>query len=52
MVKMDEHIKKMEDIKRQADNSKGQKRLQLMKCYHKLNKELLQCQMYLNNEMK
>ena len=47
MVRIDEHIKKMEEIKKQADNSEGRKKLQLMKCYHKLQKQLLECQMYM-----
>lgn len=47
MVKIEEHIKKMKDIKSQADNSKGKKKLQLMKCYHRMEKQLLECNMYL-----
>ena len=47
MVKIEEHLLKMENIKRQADNSMGKKKLQLMKCYHRLQKELLECNMYL-----
>lgn len=52
MVKLDEHVAKMNNIKIQADKSKGQQKLQLLKCYHKMQKQLLQCQLYLNNEMK
>lgn len=40
MVKIDEHIKKMNNIKAQADKSKGKQRLQLLKCYHRMQKEL------------
>lgn len=47
MIKIEEHILKMENIKKQADNSKGNKKLQLMKCYHRLQKQLLECNMYL-----
>lgn len=47
MVKKEEHIQKMEDIKRQADNSYGRKKLELMKCYHRLQKQLLQCNLYI-----
>lgn len=50
MVKLDEHIKKMNNIKAQVDKSKGKQKLQLMKCLHRMQKELLQCQ--LNLEMK
>ena len=47
MVKIDEHIQKMEEIKRQADNSYGRKKLELMKCYHRLQKQLEVCNRYL-----
>lgn len=47
MVKIEEHKQKMEDIKRQADNSYGKKKLQLMKCYHRMLKELQVCERYL-----
>lgn len=53
MVNIEEHIKKMEDIKKQAESSKGNKRLQLMKCYHILLKQLNECKIYLNrNEVE
>lgn len=48
MVKVEEHINKMKNIKIQADNSKGQQRLQLMKCYHKLSKQL--AEYYINTD--
>jgi hypothetical protein len=47
MVKTEEHILKMENIKKQADNSKGKQKLQLIKCYHRMQKQLLECNMYL-----
>ncbi len=47
MVKIDEHIKKMNNIKAQADKSKGKQRLQLLKCYHRMQKELNLCNIYL-----
>ena len=48
MVKIQEHKNKMEDIKRQVNKSKGRQRLQLLKCYHRMQKELLQCQIFMN----
>lgn len=47
MVKIEEHKQKMIDILLQANNSKGKKKQQLMKCYHRLQKELLQCNLYI-----
>lgn len=47
MIKIEEHKSKMDLIKKQADNSKGQQRLQLLKCYHRMLKELKQCQLYM-----
>jgi hypothetical protein len=52
MVKIEEHIKKMNDIKKQADNSKGNKKLQLLKCYHRLQKQLLEYKMYQKGVIK
>lgn len=46
MVKIEEHINKIEEIKKQADNSNGKQKMQLMKCYHKLCKQLLQYYIY------
>jgi hypothetical protein len=51
MSGLEEHILKMENIKKQADNSKGIQRLQLMKCYHRMQKELLECNMYLEKKV-
>jgi hypothetical protein len=48
MVKIEEHKNKMQEIKKQANRSKGRQRLQLLKCYHRMQKELLQCQMFIN----
>lgn len=52
MVNIDEHIKKINEIKKHINNSKGNQKRQYIKCLHKLQKELLQCQIYLSNEMK
>lgn len=52
MVKLEEHIKKMEEAKKQAQNSKGIKRKQLTKHYHRLLKEYKQCLLYLEKERK
>lgn len=37
----------MEQIKQQADHCSGRKKLELLKCYHRLNKQLLECQGYM-----
>ena len=47
MVKIEEHKRKMQEIKKQADNSRGNKRMQLLKCYHKMQKQLLQCELFI-----
>jgi len=47
MVKIQEHIDRMNEIKRQADNAIGKRKLQLMKCYHRMQKQLSECKMYL-----
>ena len=52
MVNTKEHIEKMNNIKKQADNSKGNKKLQLLKCYHRLQKQLLECKMYQKGVIK
>lgn len=47
MIKIEEHKNKMALIKKQANEAKGSRRLQLIKCYHRMQKELKQCQMYM-----
>lgn len=47
MVKIEEHKTRMAVIKQQADKAKGKQRLQLLKCYHRMQKELKQCQIYM-----
>jgi len=47
MVKINEHLKKIEIIKKDINNSKGEKKRQLIKCLHRLQKELKQCYLYL-----
>lgn len=47
MIKINEHINKMNNIKVQSDKSKGKQKLQLMKCYHKMQKQLMMCKYYL-----
>jgi hypothetical protein len=47
MVKIEEHIEKMNEIKKHINNSKGNQRKQYIKCLHRLEKELLMCKMYL-----
>jgi hypothetical protein len=48
MVKIQEHLKKMEEIRMHINNSKGNQRKQFIKCLHRLQKELRQCELYLN----
>jgi len=48
MVKIEDHKIKMASIKEQADNSKGKQKLQLLKCYHRMQKELKECQRHMN----
>ena len=37
---INEHINKINEIKQHINNSKGRKRLQYIKCLHRLQKEL------------
>lgn len=48
MVKVQEHINKIEEIKKHINNSKGKQKLQYLKCLHKLQKQLNECNMYLS----
>ena len=47
MVKLQEHIDKMNEIKQHINNSKGKQKLQYIKRLHKLEKQLKQCKIYL-----
>lgn len=47
MVRIQEHIERMIEIKKQADNAIGNRKLQLMKCYHRMQKQLSECKIYL-----
>lgn len=47
MIKIQEHKNKMLDIKKQISNSKGEKKKQLIKCLHRLQKELNKCYLYM-----
>jgi len=47
MIKMQEHIDKMKEIKKHIENTKGKQKLQYIKCLHKLNKQLIECKIYL-----
>ena len=47
MVKIEEHKKKIEEIKEHIRNSKGNQKKQFIKCLHRLEKELKQCQIYI-----
>lgn len=50
MVKIQEHIDKINKIKKHINNSKGKQRLQYIKCLHRLQKQALQCYMYINKD--
>lgn len=43
MVKVQEHIEKMQEIQKHINNSRGKQKLQYIKCLHKLKKELKMC---------
>ena len=47
MVKIQEHIDKINEIKKHISNSKGKQKLQYIKCLHRLQKQALQC--YIKN---
>ena len=42
--------KKIEAIKKHINNSKGKQRLQYIKCLHRLQRQLLECYLYLHPE--
>lgn len=50
MVKIQEHIDKIEKIKKNINNSKGKQKLQYIKCLHRLQKQALQYYMYMNKD--
>lgn len=52
MVKIKEHQEKIDNIKAQAEKSRGQQRRQLMKCYHRLLKELHEANRNIKETMK
>lgn len=52
MVKVDDFIVKMKSIKQQADKSKGRQKQQLLKCYHRMLKDLAQCYYIQNNDIE
>ena len=47
MVNIQEHIDKINEIKKHISNSKGKQKLQYIKCLHRLQKQLKECRMYL-----
>lgn len=47
MVKIQEHIDKINEIKKHINNSKGKQKPQYIKCLHKLQKQLGECNMFL-----
>lgn len=50
MVKIQEHINKINEIKKHINNSKGNQKKQYIKCLHRLQKELAQCYIYTHSE--
>lgn len=50
MVKLQEHINKINEIKQHIKNSKGKQKLQYIKCLHRLQKELNLCNYYLKGD--
>lgn len=50
MVKIQEHLDKINEIKKHINNSKGKQRLQYIKCLHRLQKQVLQCYIYVNKD--
>lgn len=50
MVKIQEHIDKINETKKHINNSKGKQRLQYIKRLHRLQKQALQCYMYMNKD--
>lgn len=48
MVKIQEHIDKINEVKQQIKNSKGRQRKQYIKCLHKMQKQALECYINLN----
>jgi hypothetical protein len=51
MVKIEEHIQKMNDIKNQINNATGKRKNDLLRCYHRMQKQLLECNMYLEKKV-
>ena len=47
MVKIDEHLEKIKNIKTHINNSEGMRKLQLLKCLHRLEKQLKECNYHL-----
>lgn len=48
MVKIQEHIDKINEIKKYISDSEGKQKLQYIKCLHRLQKQLSECNMYLS----
>ena len=48
MVNIQEHINKINEIKKHISNSKGKQKLQYIKRLHRLQKQLSECNMYLS----
>lgn len=47
MIKIEEHLNRIKETKKHINNSKGKQKLQYIKCLHKLQKQLKECNMYL-----
>lgn len=51
MVKIQERLDKINEIKQHINNSKGKQKLNYIKCLHRLQKQLKECNMYLSKEV-
>ena len=52
MVRIQEHEQRMMEIRKQAEASQGRKQKELMKCYHRMQKQLNQCNIYIAEREK
>lgn len=52
MVKIDEHINKINEIKKHIKNSKGKQKRQYIKCLNRLLKQSAECYLNLNPNEK
>ena len=51
MVKIQECLDKINEIKQHINNSKGKQKLNYIKCLHRLQKQLKEYNMYISKEV-